>query len=239
MGVLPSAGHAKGCQVNILLVEDDERVSRFIERGLREEGHVVTVRADGIDAEDQLVLAEHDVVVLDLMLPGQSGLEVLRHTRARAIDTPILILTARDSLADKVRGLECGADDYLVKPFAFEELLARLRALERRSRGSRTSEMVCGPLRIDGLRRRAFCSGEPLDLTTTEFQLLEYLCRHAGEVVGRAQIEQQVWGDDFDRQSNVVAVYVNYLRRKLEAAGCAGMIETVRGTGYRLRGAAP
>lgn len=225
--------------MKILLVEDDERVSRFIERGLREEGHRVTLRADGLDAEDQMLLAEYDVVILDLMLPGQSGLEALRHARAHLVDTPVLILTARDSLEDKVRGLENGADDYLVKPFAFDELLARLRALERRRRGALSAEIICGPLRIDRLRRRVSCAGRPLDLTAKEFQLLDYLCHHPGEVLTRTQIEQQVWSDDFDRQSNVVAVYVNYLRRKLAAAGYDGLIETVRGAGYRIREDSP
>jgi len=221
--------------VKVLLVEDDERVSRFIARGLTEDGHSVTIRADGCDAEDQLRFEPYDVVILDLVLPGQSGMEVLRHIRADGIDVPVLVLTARDSLDDKVRGLQSGADDYLVKPFAFEELIARLHSLVRRASGAPPGPLTCGPLQLDQHRRSACCNGQPLTLTQREFTLLEYLCRHAGRVVSRSQIEQGVWGDDFDRETNVVAVYVNYLRRKLEAAGAPDLLETVRGAGYRLK----
>jgi two-component system, OmpR family, copper resistance phosphate regulon response regulator CusR len=221
--------------MKVLLVEDDDRVSRFIARGLTEDGHAVTVRADGRDAEDQLRYDPFDVVVLDLMLPGQSGMELLRHIRAGGIDTPVLVLTARDTVEDKVRGFQSGADDYLVKPFAFDELLARLRNLVRRSGSSARSPLRCGPLEVDPHRREARCNGSALELTRREFALIEYLCRNAGRVLSRAQIEQSVWGDEFDRETNVVAVYVSYLRRKLEAAGARGLLETVRGSGYRLR----
>jgi DNA-binding response OmpR family regulator len=221
--------------MRVLLVEDDERVSRFIARGLTEDGHSVTVRSDGLDAEDQVLYESYDVVVLDLMLPGQSGMELLRHVRAAGSAVPVLILTARDALDDKIRGLEGGADDYLVKPFAFEELLARLHVLERRARGASPGPLVCGCLALDAVRHVALCNGHDLALTHTEFRLLEYLCRHAGRTLSRAQIEQSVWGDEHDRESNVVAVYINYLRRKLEQAGASGLIETVRGAGYRLR----
>ena len=221
--------------MKILLVEDDERLSRFIERGLSEEGHTVVLRTDGLDAEDQIFFEAYDAVILDLMLPGQSGMEVLRHVRSAGIRTPVLILTARDELRDKVRGLETGADDYLTKPFAFDELLARLRALERRAGGTLETPIECGPLTVDVARRRAWCSGQELSLTHTEFALLEYLCRHPGRVLTRARIEQHVWGDDYERGSNVVAVYINYVRRKLARCGGAGLIETVRGSGYRLR----
>ncbi len=221
--------------MKILLVEDDERLSRFIERGLTEEGHTVVLRTDGRDAEDQLFFEPYDAVILDLMLPGQSGMEVLRHIRSAGIRTPVLILTARDAMEDKLRGLEAGADDYLTKPFAFEELLARLHALARRATGSFEAPLRCGPITVDATRRQALCNGRELSLTHTEFALLEYLCRHTGQVVSRTRIEQQVWGDDYDRSSNVVAVYVNYLRKKLARCGVKGIIETVRGSGYRLR----
>lgn len=221
--------------MKVLLVEDDERLSGFIRRGLTEEGHNVVVRADGNDAEDQVFFEEFDVVVLDLILPGQTGFELLRHVRAAGINTPVLILTARDQLADRVRGLDAGADDYLTKPFAFEELLARMRALERRGKGTTISKLQCGPITLDPASRSASCHGAELSLTHTEFALLEYLCRNVGRVLGRAQIEQQVWGDETERDSNVVAVYINYLRKKLAAHGAAGLIETLRGSGYRLR----
>lgn len=221
--------------MKILLVEDDERVSRFIERGLTEEGHTVVLRVNGHEAEDQIFFASYDVVILDLMLPGQSGIEVLRHVRGAGISTPVLILTARDGLEEKVPGLDAGADDYLTKPFAFEELLARLRALERRGNGSVKSELHVGPLTVSPARYEASCNGEKLSLTHTEFALLAYLCHHPGQMLSRARIEQHVWGDDYDRGSNVVAVYINYLRKKLASVGCRDMIETVRGSGYRLR----
>ncbi len=221
--------------MKILLVEDDERLSRFIHRGLTEEGHAVTVRADGNDAEDQIFFEPFDVVVLDLSLPGQTGFEVLRHMRAAGILTPVLILTARDSVHDKVRGLDAGADDYVTKPFAFEELVARLRALGRRAPGAPQSTVHSGPLVVDLARRQAAYGTHELSLTHTEFALLEYLVRHAGRVLSRAQIEQQIWGDEYAGDSNVVAVYVNYLRNKLARCGAPDLIETVRGTGYRLR----
>lgn len=225
--------------MRILLVEDDERVSRFVERGLTEDGHTVTVRADGHDAEDQILYGDFDVVVLDLVLPGQSGLEVLRHIRGAGSRVPVLVLTARDSVEDKVRGLRGGADDYLVKPFAFEELLARLQNLARRRQGGPASMLACGPLTLDLGRHDARCHDRPLELTRREFALLECLCRNAGHVLSRAQLEQSVWGDDFDRDTNVVAVYVSYVRRKLASAGAPDLLETVRGIGYRLRTTGP
>jgi DNA-binding response OmpR family regulator len=225
--------------MRILLVEDDERVSRFVARGLSEDGHSVAVRADGRDAEDQLLYESYDVVILDLMLPGQSGMELLRHIRQAGIEVPVLVLTARDSVEDKVRGFQSGADDYLVKPFAFEELLARLHSLVRRNRTVPMATLTCGPLELDLRRHGAMCQGNTLTLTQREFALLECLCRSPGCVLSRTQIEQSVWGDDFDRETNVVAVYVSYLRRKLEAAGASGLLETVRGVGYRLRETLP
>lgn len=221
--------------MKILLVEDDERLSRFIDRGLSEEGHAVVVRADGYDAEDQILFEPYDVVILDLMLPGQSGIEVLRHIRATGVNTPVLILTARDRLEDKVRGLEAGADDYLTKPFQFEELLARLRALARRGQTIAPSVLRFGPIEVDTAKRHATCDGHDMPLTHLEFALLEYMVRHGGEVLSRACLEQHVWGDDYDRGTNVVAVYINYLRKKLNAHGMGNLIETVRGSGYRLR----
>jgi len=223
--------------MRILLVEDDDRLSGFMERGLTEEGFMVTTRTDGYDAEDQATLVEHDVVILDLGLPGQSGLEVLRHIRAAGIQTPVLVLTARDQLADKVRGLDLGADDYLTKPFDFEELLARVRALGRRGERLVLPEIACGPIRMNPAKRSAWCGGCGLTLTHTEFELLQFLCEHPGIVLTRARIEAHVWGVEHDRRTNVVAVYVNYLRKKLSRCSCGGLIETVRGAGYRMRGA--
>jgi len=221
--------------MKLLLVEDDIRLSRFVERGLSEEGHVVVVRNNGFDAEDQICLEQYDAVILDLMLPGQSGLEVLRHVRAAGIATPVIILTARDRLEDKIRGLEMGADDYVTKPFAFEELLARLRAVHRRSEGRPGGLLRCGPITVDSVSREVECDGVALALTHTEYALMAYLVQYPNRILSRAQIEQHVWGDDYDRATNVVAVYINYLRNKLAAAGHRDLIETVRGLGYRLR----
>lgn len=223
-------------EMKVLLVEDDVRLSRFVERGLSEEGHVVVVRDNGLDAEDQICLEQYDAVILDLMLPGQSGLEVLRHVRAGGITTPVIILTARDRLEDKIRGLEAGADDYVAKPFAFEELLARLRALHRRSEGlSGGGLLSCGPLTLDGMKRQVRCDDVDLALTHTEYALMAYLIHNPNRILSRAQIEQHVWGDDYDRATNVVAVYINYLRKKLDGRGYRDLIQTVRGFGYRLR----
>lgn len=222
-------------EMKILLVEDDIRLSRFIERGLSEEGHTVIVRDNGYDAEDQICLEEYDVVILDLMLTGQSGFEVLRHVRSAGIATPIIILTARDRLEDKIKGLEAGADDYLTKPFAFEELLARLRALHRRNLGTLGSTLTCGPLTLDSAFHQIRCDGNELALTHTEYTLMAYLIHNPNRILSRTQIEEHVWGNDYDRTTNVVAVYINYLRKKLAACGYRNLIQTVRGFGYRLQ----
>lgn len=221
--------------MKVLLVEDDVRLSRFVERGLSEEGHTVIVRDNGNDAEDQICLEEYDVVILDLMLPGQSGFEVLRHIRAAGVGTPVIILTARDRLEDKIKGLEAGADDYLTKPFAFDELLARLRAVHRRSVSLVRGTLTCGPLSLDSTSHQIRCNGIDLALTHTEYALMAYLLHNPNRILSRTQLEEHVWGDDYDRATNVVAVYISYLRNKLAAHGYRDLIQTVRGFGYRLR----
>jgi DNA-binding response OmpR family regulator len=222
--------------MRLLLVEDDATISRVLLKGLREDQHVVDLAEDGPAGLDQAGGADYDAVVLDLMLPGLDGFEVCRTLRRQGNDTPVLVISARDAVRDRVRGLDCGADDYLVKPFAFEELLARLRALDRRGRNRQTARRLSyGPLTIDPVDHRVHLHGRPLSLTATEYRLLEYLVRRAESIVTRDQLAEYVWGGDFDPFSNVADVYVGYVRRKLQAAAPGPLIHTVRGLGYILK----
>jgi two-component system OmpR family response regulator len=222
--------------MRLLLVEDDGTISRFLLKGLREDQHVVDLAEDGPSGLYQAGAADYDAVVLDLMLPGLDGFEVCRHMRSQGIATPVLVISARDAVRDRVRGLDCGADDYLVKPFAFEELLARLRALDRRGRNRQTSRTLSyGPLSVDPVDHRVILNGQTLSLTATEYRLLEYLVRRAESIVTRDQLAEHVWGGDYDPLSNVADVYVGYVRRKLQAAETRPLIQTVRGLGYILK----
>ena len=218
----------------VLLVEDDLRLAAFTREYLETHGVAVVHVADGRRALSEALAGRFDAVLLDLMLPGKDGLEVLRELRTRRCATPVLVLTARDAVEDRVRGLDAGADDYLPKPFAFAELLARVRALLRRG-SPQTSVLRVGDLRIDLAARSAERAGRPLELTAKEFALLEYLARHAGEVVTRTMIAQHVWDIDFDTFSNVIDVYIRYLRRKVDDPFETKLIQTRRGVGYVLR----
>lgn len=222
----------------VLVVDDDAGLRQALERALRLEGYDVTEAADGEQALSRLGAAAPSLIVLDVTMPGIDGVEVARRVRAAGDDVPILILSARDGVDDRVAGLAAGADDYLVKPFAMPELLARLQALLRRrpERGSVPREV--GPLRIDPARRQAWMEGREVELTTREFELLQALADHAGMVLTRTQLLEQVWGYTFDVQTNVVDVFIGYLRRKLEADGAPRIIQTVRGQGFVLRLAA-
>jgi len=222
--------------MRLLLVEDDGTISRFLLKGLREDQHVVDLAEDGRSGLDQACAADYDAVVLDLMLPGLDGFEVCRQMRSQGIATPVLVISARDAVRDRVRGLDCGADDYLVKPFAFEELLARLRALDRRGRNRQTSRTLSyGALSVDPVDHRVTLNGRTLSLTATEYRLLEYLVRRAESIVTRDQLAEHVWGGSYDPLSNVADVYVGYVRRKLQAADARPLILTVRGLGYILK----
>jgi DNA-binding response OmpR family regulator len=222
--------------MKLLLVEDDPTISHFLLRGLREDQHVVDLAETGLAGLDQAGQVDYDAIVLDLMLPGLDGFGVCRALRSQDVATPVMILSARDQLRDRVRALDCGADDYLVKPFAFEELLARLRALDRRGRNRQTSRLLSyGPLTIDPADHRVTVNGHVLSLTATEYRLLEYLVRRAECIVTRDQLAEYVWGGDYDPCSNVADVYVGYLRRKLQAAPAQPLIHTVRGLGYMLK----
>ncbi len=219
----------------LLLVEDERRLAQAVRRVLEEEGHTVDTAYDG---EEGLAIAmdgSHDVIVLDVLLPEMDGIEVCRSLRRNRVDTPVLLLTALDSVEDRVRGLDAGADDYLPKPFAFQELLARLRALGRRKVQAReASELRVGDLTLDMHRRRAQRGSRAIELSPKEFSLLEFLMRNEGRVVTRTQILDHLWGYDYASESNLVDVYVAYLRRKVDRGPGRKLIRTVRGIGYAL-----
>ena len=221
--------------MRILVVEDDQKAARFIKQGLEEEGHVVDVAADGEDGAQLGHLSPYDLIVLDLQLPKKSGLELSRELRREAVETPILMLTGRDSTADIVRGLDAGADDYLAKPFAFDEFLARVRALTRRRGPVIAGTLRYGDLEMDRLQRVVTRSGRLIDLSPREFRLLEYLLLHPEQLVTRTMLLQKVWNMSFDPETNVVDAHVSNLRRKLEEGGRYRLIQTVRGAGYMLR----
>ena len=220
--------------MKILVVEDDRKVAGFIEQGLREEGYAVDLAPDGDEATMLAHVYEYDLLVLDVMLPKKTGLQVAAELRREGSKTPILMLTARDATEDVVRGLDAGADDYLTKPFKFEELLARVRALVRRGGASRTELLRYGPVELDRLKHKAKVNGKRLDLTPKEFQLLEHFMLRPEEVLRRTELLEKVWDMQFDPESNVVDVHVGNLRRKLKDAAGVEMIHTVRGVGFRL-----
>jgi DNA-binding response OmpR family regulator len=221
--------------MRVLVVEDDRKVAGFIEQGLREEGYAVDIARDGDEATTFAHVNEYDAILLDLMLPKKNGLQVAMELRREGRRTPILMLTARDSTEDVVRGLDAGADDYLAKPFKFDELLARLRALTRRGGAARLDRLTYGPLTLDRLKHKAQAGGKPLDLTPREFQLLEHFMLHPEDVIRRTELLEKVWDMHFDPESNVVDVHVGNLRRKLREAGCNGLLQTERGVGFVLR----
>lgn len=222
--------------MRILVVEDDRKVAGFIEMGLREEGYAVDLARDGDEAIVLAHVNDYDAILLDLMLPKKNGLQVAAELRREGRTTPILMLTARDATEDVVRGLDAGADDYLTKPFKFDELLARLRALVRRGGATRVERLTAGPLELDRLKHQAYVGAHALDLTPREFQLLEHFMMHKDDVVRRTELLEKVWDMHFDPESNVVDVHVGNLRRKLREAGYDGLITTVRGVGFRLNG---
>ena len=222
--------------MRILVVEDERKVASFIRQGLTEEGHTVEVAADGATALD-LILdgSPYDLVVLDLMLSRLDGFAILKAARARRIVTPVLVLTARDSVAEKVRGLDFGADDYLTKPFAFDEFLARVRALLRRGAAGTGPVLRVADLTLDPATRDVRRGARRIGLTAREHAVLEYFLRNPGRVLTRPMLAEHVWGLDFDPESNIVDVYVGYLRRKIDGPGERRLLHTIRGAGYVLR----
>jgi two-component system, OmpR family, response regulator len=221
--------------MRILVVEDEPKLAQLVARALREEGHPADVAGNGKDALWMAQSAPYDAIVLDVMLPDLDGFEVLRRLRTREVWTPVLMLTARDAVADRVSGLDAGADDYLTKPFAFDELLARLRAVARRGVNERPTVLAAGDLRLDPAAHRAWRGEVELDLSTREFALLELFLRHAGQALTRLQLLEGAWDMAFESRSNVVDVYVRYLREKIDRPFDRESLETVRGVGYRLR----
>jgi DNA-binding response OmpR family regulator len=221
--------------LKILLVEDDPRLARLVERALSEAGHRVEVVPDGAAALARADAGRPDLILLDILLPGLDGLEVCRLLRSRQVATPILMLTARDAVSDRVRGLDAGADDYLTKPFALEELLARVRALGRRAAGTVEETLQVGDLTLDLVRHEARRGEKTIELTAKEFDLLEFLMRHSGRVLTKAQIMDHVWGYDAQPASNVVEIYVHYLRDKVDRGFARPLVRTVRGVGYTIK----
>jgi DNA-binding response OmpR family regulator len=221
--------------VRILLVEDNHRLSNSLLQSLVEDGYAVDSAYDGLEGEEMAQVYPYDAIILDIMLPKKNGLEVCRELRNQRVNVPILMLTARDTVEDRVSGLDSGADDYLVKPFAMEELRARLRALLRRKSDNKSSLLKVGDLTLDPATHAVERAGQAVGLTAKEFSLLEYLMRNANRVVTRSMVENHIWSYDFQASSNVVDVYVRRLRRKLDDPFEEKLIETVRGVGYRLR----
>jgi two-component system, OmpR family, copper resistance phosphate regulon response regulator CusR len=220
--------------MRVLLVEDDSRIARFVAKGLREQSYAVDVSANGGDALYQGEINSYDIMILDVMIPDKDGFEVCRELRKAGKRMPILMLTAKDAVEDRIRGLDHGADDYLTKPFEFRELLARMRALLRRSGELRPPQIKVGDLVLDTAAQSVSRRGRQIPMTAKEYALVEFLARNAGRVVGRAEIAEHVWDEAFDPFSNLIEVYVNRLRRKIDAGEAKPLLHTRRGAGYLL-----
>jgi heavy metal response regulator len=221
--------------MRLLVVEDEKKVASFIRKGLEEEGYAVDVAADGESGLDLALDQVHDLIILDIHLPRMNGLRVLQELRRKKVATPVLLLTVRATIEDKVLGLDAGADDYLTKPFAFQELVARVRALLRRRADAEPPVLQIADLVLDPARRTVFRGGEKIELTAKEYTLLDYLMRNPGRVLTRTLIGEHVWDYDFDSSTNVIDVYVNYLRKKIDTGREPKLIHTVRGVGYMLK----
>lgn len=221
--------------MRILIVEDEKKMASFLERGLKEEHYAVDIAYDGEKGWEYAMTSDYDLLILDWMLPKMSGIELCHKFRKEGKITPVLILTAKDSIEDKIKGLDQGADDYLTKPFSFEELLARIRALLRRPPHITDKTVLqCANLKLDLIKRQTWVGEQEISLSQKEFALLEFLMRHAGEVVSRTAIAEHVWDLHFDPMSNTIDVYINFLRKKIGETPFKSKIETIRGTGYRL-----
>jgi heavy metal response regulator len=221
--------------MRLLVVEDEKKVSSFIKKGLEEEGYAVDAAHDGEEGLYMALDNVHDLIILDIQLPKMDGLQVLQEIRKQKVKTPVLLLTVRATIEDKVLGLDSGADDYLTKPFAFQELVARLRALLRRRTEAEPTVLKVADLVLDPARRTVLRGEEKIDLSPREFSLLDYFMRNPGRVLTRTMITEHVWDYDFDTDTNVIDVYVNYLRKKIDSNRDPGLIQTVRGVGYVLR----
>jgi DNA-binding response OmpR family regulator len=220
--------------MRVLVVEDEPSIAQFIRQGLSEANYAVDLAWNGQEGLDYVLAAEYDAIVLDIMLPQIDGLSLLQELRGRGFKTPVLLLSARDTIENRVQGLDSGADDYLVKPFAFSELLARMRALLRRPPLQIEPILRLADLEMDTVRREVRRAGRPIELSPREFALLEYLLRHVNQTLTRTQIAEHIWNFDFYNESNVVDVYIGYLRRKIDHGFSQSLLHTVRGVGYRL-----
>jgi len=221
--------------MKVLIIEDEKKVLNFIKQGLEEERYIVEVASDGITGLEIALNNHFDAIILDVMLPGKDGYTILKELRDAGSTIPVLMLTARDSVEDKVHGLDLGADDYLPKPFSFEELTARLRALMRRTTPEKTTKLKCGDLILDTVTHIAIKNGKEIDLTTKEYALLEYLMRNKNRILSRSTITQHVWKHNFDTDSNIIDVYIKRLRMKIDGDDEKPMIQSIRGVGYRMR----
>ena len=221
--------------MRILLAEDERDLNRLIMQKLKNEGYSVDAYFNGEDALDAISVTEYDAIILDIMMPRADGYEVLRKLRAGGKTTPVLFLTAKDSVADRVKGLDMGANDYLIKPFSFEELMARIRVMLRTSHGVSDNEITVGDLVMDCAKKRVTRAGRVIALSAKEYELLEYLMHNAGIILSREKIENHIWSFDYEGGTNVVDVYISYLRRKIDDGEDVKLIHTVRGRGYTLR----
>nr|WP_199313325.1 response regulator transcription factor [Trichocoleus sp. FACHB-6] len=218
-----------------MFVEDEAKIANFVQAGLKEQGFVVDYCDNGDEGYTRALDNEYDALVLDIMVPGKDGLSILKNLRRKGQNVPIILLTARNELDDRLEGLNLGADDYIAKPFFVEELVARIHAVVRRSAGDRQNLVCVGPIKLDRITREATCNQHIVELTTREFNLLEYLMRSPGRVFTRTQILEHIWGYDFNPNTNVVDVCVQRIRKKIDSIGGAGWIESIRGVGYRFR----
>lgn len=221
--------------MKVLVVEDEKKVANFIKHGLEEEGYSVDTAYDGLAALDSIMANEYDAIILDVMLPGKDGFAILKEIRSSGISAPVIMLTARANVEDRVSGLESGADDYLPKPFSFDELAARLRSILRRANPEKSTKLRSGDLILDTVAHIAFRQGREIELTSKEYSLLEFMMRNKNRILSRSTITQHVWKHNFDPESNIIDVYVKRLRSKIEKDGDKPLIQSIRGVGYRLR----
>ena len=222
--------------MRILLIEDEKKIASFIKRGLKEEHYVVDIAYSGLKGLSLLEINTYDLIILDIMLPDKDGISICKEIRNKKIEVPVLMLTAKSAVEDKIIGLDSGADDYLTKPFAFEELLARARALLRRKRVEKATNLKVADLELDQLTHKVKRAGKEINLTSKEYALLEYLMLNANQVVTRTMLSEHVWTEDFDSFTNIIDVYINYLRNKINKGFDRKLIHTIRGTGYILEG---
>ncbi len=221
--------------MRVLVVEDERKVANFIKHGLEEERYIVEIAYDGISGLEMVMNNHFDAIVLDVMLPGKDGFTLLKEMRDSGISTPVIMLTARANVEDRVAGLDLGADDYLPKPFSFDELAARLRSILRRSSPEKSTKLRAGDLILDTVSHLAYRQGREIELTTKEYALLEYMLRNKNRILSRSTITQHVWKHNFDPESNIIDVYVKRLRSKIEQDGEKPLVQSIRGVGYRLR----